>query len=340
MKKESTIIGCSVPRRLPLGLALAAALACTLPAQAQPQDYPNKPIRMVVPFNPGGSADLTARTIARKLGESMGQQIVVDNVAGAGGELGVSNVVRAPADGYTIVVTPNGPITTAGLFRKLSYDVDKDLQPVGTVALIPLLFAVNAQLPVNTLAEFIDYAKKSPNPINYSNPGPGSANHINVELLRSAAGIKMTAVPYKGNGPAALAVASNEVQAGSGDLPSYVPFGPPPAGSGKVKFLAQFTDKRAAALPNVPTMREAGLKNFPSLVSWIGMFLPAHTPAAITKRLSDELAKAVRDPEVVAVFTKAGVEPAVMGPDEFKHYIHEQVTAIGREVKAANIRVD
>ncbi|CAN5720765.1 tripartite tricarboxylate transporter substrate binding protein [soil metagenome] len=317
-------------------IVLAGALACS--ALAQAQTYPTKPIRVVVPFNPGGSADLTARTVARKLQESMGQPVVVDNVGGAGGEIGVSNVVRSPADGYTILITPNGPITTAGLSKKLSYDVQNDLQPVGVVTLIPLLFAVNAALPVNTLPEFIAYAKKNPDSLNYSNPGPGSANQLNVELLRSAAGIKLTSVPYKGNGPAALAVATNEVQAGSGDFPSYFPVGP--AGSGKVKFLASFTSKRTAALPNLPTVAESGLPDFAAVVSWIGMFVPARTPSAITTKLAAELSRIVNDPEVVATFARAGGEPAQMSPDEFGAYIKDQVVTLNARVKAANIQID
>ncbi|GAA0514614.1 tripartite tricarboxylate transporter substrate binding protein [Pigmentiphaga daeguensis] len=317
--------------------ACAAACFWTAPALAQ-GSYPQKPIRVVIPFTPGGSADLSGRTVARKLSERLGQPVVVENIGGAGGEIGVNAVAQAPADGYTILITPNGPITTAGRFKKLSYDPLKDLQPVGVVTLLPLFVAVNAQFPARNLAEFIDYAKKHPGVVNYGNPGPGSASHLNGELLSYAAGIKLVAVPYKGNGPAAAAVASGETQAGFGDFPSFAPFGA--SGSGRVRLLAAFNETRTAVAPDVPTVSEAGLPAFKPIVSWIGMFLPAKTPAAITNRLAQELDHVVRDPEVAATLARVGGEPASMSPERFGGYIRDQIRMLDQLIADAGIRID
>lgn len=333
MKKTHTLFVKTISAAVFLGVGAGACLA--------EDAYPSKAIRLVVPFATGGSADQAGRTLGRKLSERMRQPVIVENLGGAGGELGVNVVVRAPADGYTILVSPNGPITIAGLLKKTAYDVDRDLQPIGMVNVLPLIFAVNADLPVNTLSEFISYAKKNPNKVNYSNPGQGTAFQLNSELIRHATGITMTSVPYKGNGPAAIALASGEVQAGTSDFPSYLPFGPAPIGSGKIRFLATFSEKRAASLPDVPTVAEAGFAGFVPATTWIGMFVPAKTPKAIVDRLSAELDTIVHDPDVIAVLAKSGGgEPMPMSPAQFKKYIHDQIATLSARVKEAGIQLD
>jgi tripartite-type tricarboxylate transporter receptor subunit TctC len=307
-----------------------------MPLLAHAQTYPSKPINFIVPFTPGGSADLIARTLAAKLGASLGQTVIVENHGGAGGEVGVGVAVRGRPDGHTLLVTPSGPITTGGHFRKQAYEVARDLVPVAMVAIIPSVIAVNAALPVQTLSEFIAYAKERPNAINYSNPGLGSGNHLAGELLKHTTGIKMVPVPYKGSSAAAVAVASGEVQAGSGDLTSYLPFGA--SGSGKVRILATYGATRTMTAPEIPTVAEAGVPGFRA-VAWVGMFAPAKTSPQIVARLNQEVMRALQRPDVREVFLKAGVEPAApMSSEKFGQFVLDETDRLGKLIKAADIK--
>ena len=312
---------------------LAAALV------SHAQTYPGKLINIIVPFTPGGAADLVGRTVAAKLAEGLGQTVIVENHGGAGGELGVGMAVRARPDGYTLLVSPHGPITVGGHLRKQPFDVTKDLIPVAMVTQLPLVFAVNASLPVQTLAEFIAYAKARPGLINYSNPGLGSTNHLAAELLQYAAGIRLAPVPYKGSALGALAVASGEVQAGSGDLTSYLPFSI--SGAGKVKILATYSATRSVTAPDVPSVVEAGLPNFSSITAWIGMFVPAKTPPEIVSRLHQEVMRITQRADVRATFLKAGGEPAApMSPEQFSRFVRDEIDTFGKLIKAADIRIN
>ncbi len=318
----------------------AAALALVaVGVSAQAQSYPSKPITVVVPFGVGGSADLTARTVAEKLQAALGRTIVVENRTGAGGETGTNSVVRAAPDGYTLLMTPNGPITTGGLFKKQPYNVKTDLIPITMVTNIPLVLAANAALPANTVKEFLDYAKKHPNAISYGNPGTGSANWLNMELLRHEAAITMTGVPYRGNGAAAMAVGGGEVQVGSGDFASYLPLGPAPIGSGRVKFLATFTHERAKMTPNLPAIGEV-IPGFVPVTGWVGLYAPAGTPKEIVDRLHAETVKVLNLPEVKAVFEKAGMEEAPMDRAKFTKAVHDEIDGFTKRVKAANLQIE
>ena len=317
----------------------AIVFMSALAALSHAQTYPSKAINIIVPFTPGGAADLIGRTVAAKLSEGLGQTVIVENHGGAGGEVGVGVAVRARADGHTLLVTPHGPITAGGHFRKQPFDVTKDLIPVAMVTVLPLFFVVNASLPVQTLAEFIAYAKERPDSINYGNPGLGSVNHLAVELLKQSAGIKMAAVPYKGSAAAATAVASGEVHAGSGDLPSYLPFGA--SGSGKVKILATYGPVRSSMVPGVPTVVEAGVPGYSPISAWIGMFVPAKTPPEIVSRLHQEVMRILQRADVRATFLKAGGEPgAPMSPEQFSRFVRDEIDTFGKLIKAAGIRID
>jgi tripartite-type tricarboxylate transporter receptor subunit TctC len=322
-----------IPSRL---LAAIAAATCLAPLAAGAQAFPNKPITFVVPFGAGGSADLTARTVARKLSEALGQPVLVDNRAGAGGEIGTATVVRAAADGYTVLVTPNGPITTGGFFRKQPYNVKADLVPLTPLTMIPMVLAVNAQVPAKSLAELVAFGKT--NVVNYGNPGSGSINHLNMELLRHFSGARMTAIPYKGNSAASVAVAGGEVQAGSGDFASFTPLGP--SGAGKVRFLATFSAKRSQVAPDVPTVAEAGFPNFKPVLGWVGAFVPAGTPGPVVERLHAELVKILQQPDVKQKFVDAGMEAAPMGRKEFGQLVAEEIDVIGKQVRDAGVRLD
>ncbi|MDB5750037.1 MAG: tripartite tricarboxylate transporter receptor family protein [Ramlibacter sp.] len=315
--------------------AIAAGL-CVAAVAASAQDYPSRPITFVVPFGAGGSADLTARTVARKLSDALGQPVVIDNRAGAGGEIGTAAVVRAPADGYTVLVTPNGPITTGGFFHKQPYNVKTDLVPLTTLSMIPMVLAVNAQLPVKTVAELVAFAKDKG--VNYGNPGSGSINHLNMELLRHFSGAGMTAVPYKGNSAAAVAVAGGEVHVGSGDFTSFMPLGP--AGAGKVRFIATFSPKRTQVAPEVPTVAEAGFAQFKPVLGWVGAFVPVGTPPAVVNRLQAELVKVLQQTEVRQKFVQAGMEAAPMTREQFGALVVEEIDVVGKQVRDAGIRLE
>jgi tripartite-type tricarboxylate transporter receptor subunit TctC len=206
------------------------------------------------------------------------------------------------------------------------------------VSIIPFVLAVNAALPVTSLAEFIAYAKANPNSINYGNPGNGTVSQLNTEFLRYSTGINMTSVPYKGISQAALAVASGDVQAGAGDFASYSPLGP--TGSGKVRFLAMFSNTRAAIAPNIPTVSEAGIPDYKPVVPWIGMFVAANTPKEIVARLNRETQRIVQMPHVREVMLKAGAEPALMSVEQFSQYVANEGDDARKRVKAAGIKIE
>jgi tripartite-type tricarboxylate transporter receptor subunit TctC len=318
------------------GAAVAALLAMPLAGQAQGQAYPSKNVSFVVPFAPGGSIDLVARTIAAKLTESMGQPVIVENHPGAGGEVGVGAVVKSRPDGYTLLMSPSGPITAGPHFRKQPFDVTKDLVPVAMLAVIPTVFAVNAQLPVRSLTEFIAYARQRPGQINYGNPGLGSGNHLAAEMLQHMGDFRMVGVPYKGAVASATAVASGEVHAGSGDLTSFIPF----VQAGKVRILAAYGPTRMMTAPEIPTVAEAGVANYRSL-SWAGLFAPAKTPPQVIARLNEEAMRALQRPEVREAFLKGGLEPAApMTADRFGQLVRDEVERTGKLIKAANIKAD
>ncbi len=312
-----------------------------VPFVANAQTYPTKPITIIVPFTPGGSIDLVARTLAAKLSESLGQTVIVENQGGAGGEIGIGAAVKARADGYTLLVTPGGPLTAGPHFRKQPFDVVKDLAPIAMVAVIPTVFSVNASLQIKTLAEFITYVKERPDSINYSNPGLGSGNHLATELLKQTAGINMVPVPYKGASAAAVAVASGEVHAGSGDLTSFMPFAANTGGSGKVRILATYGATRPLAAPDIPTVAEAtGVPSFRS-IAFIGMFAPTNTPPIIVARLNEEVIRILQRADVSAILVKGGVEPAApMSPAEFSRFVRDEIDKAGKLIKAANIKTN
>jgi tripartite-type tricarboxylate transporter receptor subunit TctC len=316
----------------------ASMLGAPLPGLAQPAApaYPTRPVTMVVPFAPGGSSDLVARVVAMKLAVALGQPVIVENRTGAGGEIGIGVVARAKADGYTLLASPSGSITAGPHFRKQAYDVLKDLTPVAPLAAIPTVFVVKASLPVSNLAEFISYAKQRPGQLSCGNPGLGSGNHLAAEMLQYMGHFSMVAVPYKGAAAMALAVASGELDAGSGDLTSFMPF----VASGKVRILAAYGPTRMVTAPDIPTVAQAGVDNYRAL-SWAGLFAPAALPAPILARLNEEVARALQHPDVIDAFLKAGVETAApMSAEKFSLMVREEFYKTGKLIKDAKIQAN
>ena len=272
--------------------------------------YPDKPVRLVVGFPPGGS-DISARIVAQKLSQLWGQQVVVDNRAGASGNIGADSVARAAPDGYTLLLCVNSYTINTTVYRNLTWDLLRDFAPVGRYAASPLVVVVNDKAPVKNFAEFIAYAKANPGKLNYGSAGTGTAPHLAVELFAQRSGLELTHIPYKGSAPSVTALLANEVQFTFGALSAFDAF----IKTGRLRALAVTTQQRYDRLPDVPTVREAGIADFDADI-WYGLLAPARTPAPIIKKLNDDLKTVLADPDTQAKLREAGVEPAFMDPHQ------------------------
>jgi tripartite-type tricarboxylate transporter receptor subunit TctC len=311
-------------------LLIAFAALC-LPVWAQ--NYPNRPVRVVVAAATGGP-DIVARIVAAELTTQLGQSFFVENQAGANGIVGATTVAKAAPDGYTLLVYSAGFVINPHVQKSLPYDTEKDFAPVTNLTSSGGLFlAVNSSLPVNTLQEFLQYARRPDAKLAYSTPGVGNNWHLATEVFSQLGGIKMTHIPYKGGGPAAAALVAGEVQA---MLVSPAPIMPHAKG-GKVRLLAYSGEKRNVALPDVPLMKEAGV-NWTYDGGWFGMFAPARTPPEILNRIADEVRAAMQKPAVLERFAKLGVEPAAGTPEEFRKFFLAELKAYGEMARVAGVK--
>ena len=313
-------------------LALASMLVA---AAAVGQPYPDKPIRLVVPFAPGGASDLTARTLAQKMGDSMGKSIVVDNKPGANGAIGTELVAKAAPDGYTILITDRGSLTVnPALYASLAYDPIKDFAYIGIVTEGPYVLVVNPKLNVNSLAELVALAKAKPGTLNYSSFGIGSMAQLNLEALNQKMGIDLTHVPYKGAAPAAQAAVAGEVGVTIAAVPAVQGF----IKDGRLKALAVGADKRFSVLPDVPTMKEAGAANDILVPTYFALLAPQGTPPAIIARLNAEMKKALTDPAVAERLAGAGLVPTGGTPEAMAASIRQDVPRFAALVKSIGIK--
>ena len=317
------------PRRLLLAAALAAALPFAAAAQ---EAWPSKPIRMVVPYPAGGSTDQLARAIQAPLAETLGQPIVIENKAGAGGTLGTDMVAKAAPDGYTFVFGNSGPNALAGLIRKLPYDSLKDLRPLSTVAIVPMILAVPAEAPHKTLKEFIAYARAQGTAVNYGSVGIGSISHLTGEQFNELAGTKMQHIPYNGGAPMVTAFAGGQLHAAfvTGlDGASMVQ-------AGRIRYLAVATPQRTEVLAGLPAVAE-DVPGFRS-VAWFGVLAPKGVPDDIAQKMQAAIVKAVARPEVRKLFAERGVEARSSTPQEFEKMIRDEVAQWGPVVTKADIK--
>jgi tripartite-type tricarboxylate transporter receptor subunit TctC len=328
----------SLNRRMAVRTALAAGLLVTLGmglglGSAQAQTYPSKPIRFIVPFSAGSATDIVARTVGEAMARSMGQQVVVDNRVGAGGTIAAGLVARSEPDGYTVLVHSSGHVLNPALYANLPYDTLKDLSGVTTLAAIPNVLVVNPAKGWKTQAELIAAAKAKPGSMNYATAGVGSGTHMNAEIFNLQAGIQATHIPYKGT-PDAM----TNVIGGSNDW-FFAPLAPalPLIRDGKLQALSVSTRTRSAALPNVPTSIEAGLPAS-DYVLWVGMIVPSATPAAVVKKLNEEVLKALANPEIKERMARLGAEPFTMTPEAFNAYIKSEMDVAAQIVKVANLK--
>ena len=315
-----------------IAAALCAVMSC---AAAHAQTYPSRAVRLVVPYVPGGGTDFTARVIAPKLSEALGQQVVVDNRPGGGTNIGSDLVAKAVPDGYTLLMMSLTFAVNPSLFKKLPYDTEKDLAPVSLVASAPLILVVHPSLPVKTLKDFIAHAKANPGKLNFGSGGPGTTPHLAGEMLKSMAGLQMTHVPYKGGGPALADLAGGQLQLMLENIPSTLPH----VKSGKLRLLALSGLKRSALLPDVPTLDEAGLKGY-DIVGWNGLFVPAGTPNAIVSRLHAETVKALALPDIKERLSGMGAEGVGSAPAQFAAFVKAEIKKWAQVVRAAGLRIE
>jgi tripartite-type tricarboxylate transporter receptor subunit TctC len=298
-------------------------------------DYPVKPIRLVVPFPAGGPVDITARTLAPRLGEALGQRVVIDNRGGAGGVLGSDIVAKSPPDGHTLLLCTTGNAINVSLVPNLPYDIRKDFAAISMVAIITSILVVHPALPVKSVKELIALAKARPDALSYASTGNGAPTHLAGELFKTMAGVKMLHVPYKGAAPAVVDLLSGHVQLSFISAPGVMPH----VEAGRLRVLAVTNARRSVLLPQVPTISEAGLKGYES-EGWHGLFTPAGTPRPAIDRLYREIAALLRDPKISQPLAAGGAEPVGMPPDEFARALHREIEKWAKVVKASGMKVD
>lgn len=319
-------------RRIVFLAGLLSLLATPLAAQ----NFPAKPVRLIVPFAPGGVTDIAARVLGQKLGESWGQQVVVENRPGAGGTIGVDAAVRAEPDGYTLLMATNGEITiNPAIYPKLNHDPQKDLIPISMVTNTPLLWAANASAPYNTVPDLIAAAKAKPTDIAYSSPGPGTMNHLTAEWFALLTDTKLLHVPYKGGAPAATAIASGEVQVSVLAVSSALPY----VRSGRVKVLGMTTARRTALAPEWPSAQDYGLADFDASI-WVGLFAPKGTPPAIVDKVARDVRAALADQGLKDRLATVGAEAVGLEGAAFARRIADDTQRYAKITKSAAIKID
>lgn len=319
-----------------VAVAMGAAFA------AQAQHYPSKVVRLVVPFAPGGSSEIIARTLAHRLSENLGQQFIVENKPGGGGNIAMQEVARAEPDGYTLMLGHVGSLAmnppmfaNNPAMKKPPYDANRDFVPVSLVAVVPNMFVVNAGVPARDLKEFVALARARPGTLYYGSAGNGSAGHLAFEYLKMVAGIDVVHVPYKGTGPMLTDLIAGQTQATSAGSPPLLPH----VKSGKLRAIAVGTSQRIAGLPEVATVAQQGYPGFETS-QWYGIIVPARTPEGIVKRLAEEIARATRSPDVLERFRSDGAIAVGSTPGEFAEFIQKEQARWGEVVRRAGVKAE
>ena len=317
-----------------IAILAAGLLACAFAAQAQ--NYPTKPIRLVVPFAPGGSSSIVARAVAAEMEKGLGQSIIVDNKPGGGGNVAMLEVAKSDPDGYTLIIGHVGSLAmNPFMYSNLPYDVDRDFAPISLLAIVPAIFVVHESVPAKDLREFVALAKRQPGKLNYGSAGNGSAGHLAMEYLKQVTGIEIQHVPYKGTGPNIIDLVAGRTQAASAGTPPLMPH----IKSGKLRAIAVGTSKRLHTLPDVGTVAEQGYPGFETS-QWYGLNAPAKTPEAIIRRLSAEAAKAARSPHVLERFAADDAQAVGSTPVEYAAFIKKEQERWGKVVRAAGVKAD
>lgn len=317
-------------------IALALLLLLPFAASPQAQDYPNKPVKIVVPYPPGGSNDVLARILAQRLSEDLKQQFIVENRAGANGNVGANSVATGDADGYTLFLTAPGPLTiNQSLYSKLSFDPAKDFAPVALVASVPLVLMVHPDVKAANVKELIALAQAQPGKMNFGSSGIGSTNHLAGELLKRMSNVDIVHVAYKGAAPAMNDLVGGHIPMMFDNMPAALP----QVNGNKVRALAVAGDKRAAAMPNVPTVAESGVPGFETS-AWFGLVAPAKTPPAVLAKLTDAVNKALTSPDVVKRFQDLGAEPGTVSGAAYGAFLQAETKKWADVIKASGAKAE
>jgi len=313
-------------------VSLLAAAMTVVPAQAAAQTYPTKPVRLMVPFVPGGNTDIIARVVAPEMSKALGQQLVIENRGGAGSTIGTEVVAKSPPDGYTLLLVSAAHVINPAMIKKLPYDSIRDFAPISVVADVPTAFAIHPTLPVKNVKEFIALAKARPGQLNYSTAGRGTVGHLSAELLSSIAQIKMVHIAYKGTGQSITDLVAGHVQLQFSSMPAVINH----ARAGKLRLLAQTGEKRSAAAKDVPTMLESGVKGF-VVSSGFGLLAPAGTPRPVIDRVHGALLKALAEPNVRNNLSGQGAEPVGNTPEAYDAFNKAEIAKWIKVARGAGI---
>jgi tripartite-type tricarboxylate transporter receptor subunit TctC len=313
-------------------VALTAVFSCSLAlasaGSAIAQTFPNRPIRLIVPYSVGGGVDSTARIVGDKLGRVLGQPIIIENRGGAGGNIGMDAAARAEPNGYVLLMGSTSLAVNVSLYNKLTFDPAKDFVPVALISKTPNILAVNPKVKANTVQDLIKLAKANPGKLNYSSAGAGTTPHLGAELFNSMAGVQITHVPYKGAGPAVTAALAGEVEMIMSSALTILPH----LKTGKLRALAMTGTQRSPAFPDIPTVSESGLPGF-EVSQWYGIVAPAGTPKDVVDKLNKAIVQVVRSPEMVQTFLQEGSEPIGSTPQEFSKYLHDEIARWSKTIK-------
>lgn len=317
------------------GRGLCAALLLALAGPGYAQGYPAKPIRLVIPFSPGGAADVPGRMLGQELAKALGQQVIADNRPGAGGGIGAEVVAKAPPDGYTILMISNTHAISRSLYRKISYDLMRDLAPVMQIAAAPNVLVVHPSLPARSVRQLVALARSKPGAIDYASSGNGSAQHLFAALFTSMAGIRMNHVPYKGSAQATTDLIAGHIQVsvpGINNVLQHVK-------AGRLRALGVTGAARAAELPDVPTIAEAGVPGYEAIL-WLGIMAPAGTPAAVITRLNGEITRILRQPEIKEGFARVGTDVLATDPQKFGALIKSEIGKWAKVVRETGVQAN
>ena len=310
-----------------------AVIVVALPVHAQ--NYPVRPVRMIVPFSPGGATDVPARILAQRLSEAFGHQIVIDNRPGAGAVLGTDAVAKAPPDGYTLLLTATTHVISASLYKKLPYDAIRDFAPVMLIGSGPNVLTVHPSLPAKNVRELISLAKARPGKIDYASSGNGSAQHLFGALFMSLADIRMMHIPYKGSAPATTDLIAGQVSVGFPGIALVLPH----TKAGRLRALAVTSAERSKAMPDVPSIAEAGVPGYAATL-WLGLLAPRGTPPQIVQKLFDEIAKLLRQPEVESAYLATGTDVTISNPEQFGLFVKAEYDKWAKVIKAVDAQVN
>ena len=317
-------------------LSIAALIAACFATAAAAQNYPDRPIRLIAPFPAGGLADVLARAVGDEMSKSLGQPIIVENRAGAGGNVGADAVAKATPDGYTLLMSSAGILTANQfLYSKMPFDPEKDFVPVSIVADMPMMVVVNPKVEARTLQELVALARANPSKLNFGSPGIGTTGHLGLALMLHAAKIQITHVPYRGAAPAVTDLLAGQIDGVVDNPPTVLPH----IQAGRLRALAVTAKQRLPLLPDLPTAAEAGIGGYEAS-SWFGIAAPAGTPPAIVARLHKEIVAALRQPAMAERFSKTGARLVGNSPDDFAKQIRTERVRWGEGIRAANIKAD